>query len=220
ASTLSTLLGKTPASVRVLLVVTVLLVPCSLLLQVVLTRRLASRTGYRQSAIDAVSWRPGFRVKPRSDQELIQNAAYVHMSNEAVYEYSLYGAIVLLTALAVIFYVAGSHDPQISSLNNYASTIHFGLIGWAFHRLDALYDRRKSRQPERADLVVDGCSIPTVLVRDYGWEEPEVAQELARVYRTEPAPSILGLTFAQLAIALAVFLTACLTFTWALSRLW
>jgi len=216
-STLSGLLGKASWPVLCLALLTVLLVPGCLLIQILWRRVAVLRTGYRQSAIDAVSWRPGFRTKHESRSGLIQTAHEAQESYQSAYEYSLYGFIILLTALAVIFFMAGSRDQQISSLNVYAGAIYFGLLGWAFHRLNALYRRRKLQQ---ADLPgMDGYRVPTELIRDDGKTEREAAQELAQIYASQTTRSVMGLTVGQLTIALVVFLAACLTFTWAWSNL-
>ena len=211
------LLGKASWPVRILIFLTFVLVPGSMLFQILYKKWIAYSTGYRQTAMDAVAWRPGFRAKQESRSGLIQTAHESKESYQAAYEYSLYGFIVLLTALAVIFYMAGSGDQQISSLNIYAGAIYFGLLGWAFHRLNALYRRRRLQQ---ADLPgMDGYSVPTELIRDDGKTEREAAQELERIYSAQPMRSVMGLSSAQLAIAVVVFLAACLTFTWAWSNL-
>ena len=106
ASALSELLGKASGTVRGLLLVTVILVPGALLGQYFWKKWLAFQTGYRQRAIDAVAWRPGYRGQSESRRRLIQTSAEAKKSNEAVYEYYLYAAIVLLTGLAVVFYTA------------------------------------------------------------------------------------------------------------------
>lgn len=211
------LLGKATWPVRILIFVTFVLVPGSMLFQILHRKWIVYSTGYRQSAMDAIAWRPGFRAKRESRSGLIRTAQEEMQSYQAAYEYSLYGFIVLLTALAVIFFMAGSRDQQISSLNIYAGAVYFGLLGWAFHRLNALYRRRKLQQ---ADLPgMDGYSVPTELIRDDGKTEREAAQELAQIYATQTTRSVMGLTVGQLTIALVVFLAACLTFTWAWSNL-
>jgi hypothetical protein len=211
------LLGKATWPVRILIFFTFVLVPGSMLFQILHKKWIAYSTGYRQSAMDAIAWRPGFRAKHESRSGLIQTAQEAKESYQAAYEYSLYGFIVLLTALAVVFYLAGSRDQQISSLNIYAGAAYFGLLGWAFHRLNALYRRRKMQQ---ADLPgFEGYSVPRELIRDDGKTEREAAQELAQIYASQPTRSVMGLSSAQLAIAIVVFLAACLTFTWAWSNL-
>ncbi|HYL73851.1 MAG TPA: hypothetical protein VEU96_06575 [Bryobacteraceae bacterium] len=215
--TIAGLFGKATWPVRVLIFFTFVLVPGSMLFQILYKKWIAHSTGYRQSAMDAIAWRPGFRAKHESRNGLIQTAQEARESYQASYEYSLYGFIVLLTVLAIVFYVAGSRDQQISSLNIYAGAVYFGLLGWAFHRLNAIYRRRKMQQ---ADLPgMEGTSAPRELIRDDGKTEREAEQELARIYAAQPARSVMGLSSAQLTIAVVVFLAACLTFTWAWSNL-
>ena len=206
ASTLSALLGKASGTVRGLLLLTIILVPGALLAQFAWKRWLAFRIGSRQRAIDAVAWRPGYRGQSESRRRLIQTSVEAKKSDEAIYEYSLYAAIVLLTGLAVVFYTAASRDAYLSSPSPFAGAVYIGLLGWAFNRLNALYKRRK---PQRTDLpsldAIDTVQPRTDPVRDAAGFSGEQSR-------------IMGLTLAQLAVLLVVFVAACLTFTWVMSN--
>ena len=219
ASTISILLGKTSGFVRFLVILTILLVPGALLFQIALRWWITRRTDYRQSTIDAVTWRPGYRGLQESRRGLIQTSQRARKSSEAIYEYAMYGLIILLTTLAIIFYTAATKDQQIASLSIYAGAVYLGLLGWIFHRLNALYRRRKQVETDVPGTDSEGFDIPTELVRDDGKiAAPEPVRELVHAYSSQSERSILGLSIAQFAIALAVFVAACLTFTWALSK--
>jgi hypothetical protein len=195
--TILMLLGKMSWSVWALFLATILLVPGAMLFQMVRRRWSAYWIRDRQRAMDSVTWRPGYRAR--------ETAADGQNSLGAIYEYSLYGTIVLLTALAVIFYMAGLRDQQISSLNRYASSLYFAVLSLAFRTLNSLYRRRKL---QRTDPTEAGNFHE--LVRDDSHHSAGAGLQKS---------SFLGLSFAQFAVALLVFITACLTFTWALKVL-
>jgi hypothetical protein len=222
-STIGGLLGKATGPVRLLLVLTILAVPGPLLAQFLWKHWRAWRTGYRQRTIDAVSWRPGFRVvsdtRSVSRRRLMQDSFDSSRSREAVYEYSLYTEVLLLTVLAVVFYTAGSRDEQISSLGLYAGAVYFGLLAWAFSRLNALYRRRKQEAIVDIPGVDPDLRGQTKLVKTSRESSLEKPQEIARTYGHSEPQSIMGLSLAQLAIVLLVFVTAILTFGWALKIL-
>jgi hypothetical protein len=219
ASTISILFGKTSGLVRLLVILTVLLVPGALVLQIALRWWMTHRTNYRQSTIDAVTWRPGYRGLQESRRGLIHTSQRAQKSSEAIYEYALYGFIIFLTALTIVFYTAATKDQQLSSLNIYAGAVYLGLLGWIFHRLNALYRRRKQVDTDVPGTDSEGFDIPTELVRSDGKPDAAPVRELVHAYSPQAERSILGLTITQFAIALAVFVAACLTFTWALTRL-
>lgn len=197
AATIAMLLGKMSWSVWALLAATILLLPGAILLQRAARRFESFRTRNFQKAMDSVTWRPGYHVRETS------NGA--GDSESAIFEYSLYGTIVLLTALAVIFYMAGLQDQQISALNRYASSVYFALLSLCFRTLNSLYRRRKLQQAEPVEsgnfreLVRNDSEVPAGM----GGHKS----------------SFLGLSFTQFALALLVFITACLTFTWAIKIL-
>lgn len=219
-STLSGLLGKASGPVLALVVLTAVIVPGSLLVQFVWRQWRTWSTDYRQRAVDAVFWRPGYRGLSSSRRQLIQDSQQSVHTSESVYEYSLYAMIVLLTAVAVIFYKAAAHDDQISSLNIYAGGVYFAGLALAFHRLNAIYRRRKQRNAGDLPGVDPGyLSVHTELVRDTGEPDGERSRELADFRMGTAARPFMGLSKPQLAILLLIFVTACLTFTWAISVL-
>jgi len=220
ASTLSGLISRASVPVLVLAFLAVFIVPGSLFLQFLWRTWNTWRTEYRQRAVDAVFWRPGYRGVSSSRRTLIQNSQESVNASESVYEYSLYAMIVLLTAVAVIFYKAAAHDDQIAALNIYAGAIYFAGLALGFHRLNAIYRRRKHRSTGDLPGVDPGyLSVHTELVRETGEPDPARMKELAS-FRTasEPHP-FMGLSKPQLAVLLLIFVTACLTFTWALTVL-
>jgi len=221
-STISGLLAKANGPVLVLLVLAIFAVPGPLLAQFLWNQWRAWRTGYRQRAMEAVSWRPGFRaasdVQFDSRRRLMHDSAMSSRTRESLYEYSLYTQVVLLTVLAVVFYMAGSYDQQISSLNLYAGAVYFALLAWDFNRLNALYRRRKLYEVVDIPGVDPDLRLQRELVKVEGESSPQQPEEIREAIHREPV-SILGLSLAQLAIALVVFVTAFLTFTWALKIL-
>jgi hypothetical protein len=218
-STLSGLLGKTSGPVLALVFLTAFVVPGSLLFRYLWRHWSTWSIEYRQRAVDAVFWRPGYRGTS-SRRTLIQSTQDSVNHSESVYEYSLYALVVLLTIVAVIFYRAAAHDDQISSLTIYAGAVYFAGLALAFNRLNAIYRRRKQRNAGDLPGVDPGyLSVHTELVRDTGEPDGERSRELADFRMGTGSRPFMGLSKPQLAILLLIFLTACLTFTWALSVL-
>lgn len=108
-------------------------------------------------------------------------------------EYTLYGAIILMTVSAAYLYQAVARDAVLSGFKSYVVVAYLVFLGASFGHLNTLHRKRKRSaiQPR---------------------PEPVRAQPKAM-------PPILGLTLVQLAIVAFVFATACVTFTWALKIL-
>jgi hypothetical protein len=112
------------------------------------------------------------------------------------FEYFLYAAIIVETALAAFVYKIIFRDPELARLNLYFGIFYFAFLAWCIAQLNSLHRRRKLVQTEPA------AEIP---------EDKASVQE-----RTRPA---LGLTAAQLVVVVVVFVSAVATFTWLLTLL-
>ena len=106
---------------------------------------------------------------------------------ETVLEYALYAAILMMTVSGAFLYKAIVHDPLLSAFTTYLIVAYLVFLALAFGQLNRLHRKRPLTMPQ----------------------PPTYAVKLPR--------PILGLTAAQLAIVAFVFVTACVTFTWALS---
>src|ERR1700682_2919363 len=106
---------------------------------------------------------------------------------ETVLEYDLYAAILMMTVSGAFLYTAIVHDPLLSAFTTYLIVAYLVFLALAFGQLNRLHRKRPRAMPQP----------PTYAVKS-------------------PRP-ILGLTATQLAIVAFVFVTACVTFTWALS---
>jgi hypothetical protein len=115
---------------------------------------------------------------------------------DSIYEYSLYGAILLLSALEVAFYKAGAEDAQVASLHFYTGAIYVGVVAWAFHCLNALYRKRKLPAVVAADQE---SNAPRESLEDF-----DGPRERITVYSFRQLP-IRRLTLPQLAVVLVVF---------------
>jgi uncharacterized DUF497 family protein len=86
-------------------------------------------------------------------------------------------------------------------LSVYFGIFYFAFLAWSIAQLNKLHRRRKLAQAEPAELITDQVSTED------------------RAAAAEPRRSALGLTAAQLAIVIVVFVTAVATFSWALKLL-
>ena len=111
---------------------------------------------------------------------------------ETVLEYALYASILMMTVSGAFLYKTIVHDPLLSGFTTYLVLVYLVFLALAFGQLNALH-RKRAR------------SIP----------KPEPRPLTYTVKSTRP---MLGLTSIQMAIVAFVFVTACVTFTWALSR--
>jgi asparagine N-glycosylation enzyme membrane subunit Stt3 len=122
-------------------------------------------------------------------------------SRTSIFEYFLYSAIILETALAAFVYKVIFGGADMVSFNVALAIIYFGFLAWAIIQLNQLHRKRKLQEatkPEPPDIPLE-----TVAVLETGQQERR----------------ILGLTGAQLVIVLIVFAAAVVSFSWALSIL-
>ncbi|HTC34118.1 MAG TPA: hypothetical protein VK724_12145 [Bryobacteraceae bacterium] len=112
----------------------------------------------------------------------------------ASFEYFLYAAIIAETGLAAFVYKTIFRDPDLARFNLYFGAFYFAFLAWSIIQLNNVHKRRK---------LLDA-------------EPVEIKEPVAEPEHTRPA---LGLTMAQLAIVVVVFLTALMTFSWALKLL-
>jgi hypothetical protein len=106
---------------------------------------------------------------------------------ETVLEYALYAAILMMTVSGAFLYNAIVHDPLLSAFTTHLIGAYLVFLALAFGQLNRLHRRRPRAVPQ------------------------------PRTYAVRSPRPILGLTAKQLAIVAFVFVTACVTFTWALS---
>jgi hypothetical protein len=111
--------------------------------------------------------------------------------SSALFEYFLYAAIIAETGLAAFVYKVIFRDPGLARFQIHFGVFYCAFLAWPVYQLNSVHRRRKGevREPER--------------------EPPEPV-------RTGAAP---GLTTAQVAIVVVVFMTALATFSWALKLL-
>jgi hypothetical protein len=120
------------------------------------------------------------------------------------FEYFLYTAIILETALAAFVYKVLFRGPGLTSLTISLTIIYFGFLAWAIFQLNHLHRRRKH--------------APSTVVIGTKQEEPSIPAPRAEGTEiAEPAQRILGLTAAQAVVVFVVFAAALVSFTWALS---
>ncbi len=112
------------------------------------------------------------------------------------FEYFLYAAIIAETGLAAFVYKIIFRDPDLARFNLYFGIFYAAFLTWSIVQLNRLHRRRKMIEVESAENVL----------------EP-------RADAPSRASVALGLTAAQLAIVLVVFVTAVVTFNWALKLL-
>ena len=142
------------------------------------------------------------------------------------FEYFLYVAIILETALAALVYKAIFRDAELARLSAYFAVFYFAFLGWAIAQLNILHrDRRpkpatmlrpSDRHTEDAPSPIASPFQEQASQEQAGRLPIETAREEEQSERTSP---VLGLTTAQIAIVLVVFATAVATFSWALRLL-
>ena len=131
----------------------------------------------------------------------IVNTSRPQRKNSASFEYFLYTAIIVETALAAFVYKIIFRDPELARLSLYFGIFYFAFLAWCIGQLNTLHRRRKLGPVEPA-----------------GTDEPsEPVSDLAPVEKH--THSALGLTTSQLVVVLVVFVSAVATFSWALNLL-
>ncbi len=108
-------------------------------------------------------------------------------------EYAIYAAILGMTVSCTFMYMTLSGDLLFASFKNYLVFAYIAFLALAFSQLNKLHRKRRS---EASPPISEPVKTPA-----RGWTPP------------------LGLTRRQLTILAFVFVTACVTFTWALSVL-
>jgi hypothetical protein len=127
----------------------------------------------------------------------------------ASFEYFLYAAIIVETALAAFVYKIIFRDPDLARLNLYFGIFYFAFLVWSIVQLNKVHRRRKLAEAEPAEPMSD--QAPTEDIQGDQQGRPAVVPKRSR--------SPLGLTTAQLVIVIVVFITAVATFSWALKLL-
>jgi hypothetical protein len=205
-STFSDLFGSSPITLRVIALLVLVLMAGSLIAYFAWKQARNRRMGLRQHTIDSVAWRPGFRLTAEVRQRFMDDTN-PELSRVSVFEYILYAAILITTALAVVFYKASLTDTQLTSLNVHVGVFYFGFMAWVLSRLHAMYQKRKLARPVQR-------SIHTELLQEPVARAPHRTQE-----PVESARPTWGLTSIQLAILVVVFITALTAFSCALKIL-
>jgi hypothetical protein len=131
----------------------------------------------------------------------------------ASFEYFLYAAIIVETALAAFVYKIIFRDPDLARLNLYFGIFYFAFLAWSIVQLNKVHRRRKLAEDEPAEPSGEPMS------------DQAPAEDIQGNQRGKPAAvpkhsrSALGLTTAQLVIVIVIFITAVATFSWALRLL-
>jgi hypothetical protein len=110
------------------------------------------------------------------------------------FEYFLYAAIIVETALAAFVYKTIFRESDLARFKLYFGIFYLAFLAWSMVQLNKVHRRRKFAEAEQA-----ADPIPSPV--------------------PEHARSALGLTPAQLVIVFVVFAAAVLTFSWALKAL-
>jgi len=132
-------------------------------------------------------------------------------SGTSRFEYFLYSAIILETALAAFVYKVIFRDANLRSSNMYLAAFYFGFLGWAIFQLNRLHHKRKLQPVE-----IEPADPPEAL------EVPMAPAQAAIIVENRnrtPARRIFGLTATQLLIVLIVFAAAVKSFSWALASM-
>jgi len=126
------------------------------------------------------------------------NSSRPQRKTSATFEYFLFTAMIVETALAAFVYKIILRDPDLGRLSVYFGIFYFGFLAWCIAQLNTLHRRRKLAQ-----------TTPV--------EPAEAASNLAAIEKH--TGSALGLTSAQLAIVAVAFVSAVAIFSWALKLL-
>ena len=127
-----------------------------------------------------------------------------------LFEYFLYTAIIVATALAAFADKLIFRAADLRSINSYLTAFFFGFLAWAFFQLNRLHHKRKL-QPAIQPEPQAALELPQ--------PAPASPVQQTMLASRKPARRIFGLTAAQLVIVLVVFVAAVKSFTWALASL-
>jgi hypothetical protein len=127
------------------------------------------------------------------------------------FEYFLYTAMILETALAAFVYKLIFAGPALTSLMVSLTIIYFGFLAWSIFQLNQLHNRRKlaASAPE-AGTFETSTKVEVPSLTAAAMEVVETGGQAGR---------ILGLTAAQVVAVVVVFAAAVVSFSWALSIL-
>jgi hypothetical protein len=128
----------------------------------------------------------------------------------SAFEYFLYTAIIVETALAAFVYKIIFGDPDLARLSLYFGILYFAFLAWCIAQLNSLHRRRKLAQAEPIEPDEPSTEAGTeVTPRPVSAPAPT----------EKPARSAFGLTTGQLVVVIVVFVSAVATFSWALKQL-
>jgi hypothetical protein len=132
----------------------------------------------------------------------------------AWFEYFLYVAIIVETALAALVYKVILQNRELARFSVWFGLFYFVFLGWAIAQLNILHRDRKPPVIESAEA--EPIPQPAPPEEDGA---PDTPAPRGAGVAPEHTPGVLGFTAAQLAIVLLVFATAIATFSWALRLL-
>jgi hypothetical protein len=138
------------------------------------------------------------------------------------FEYFLYTAIIVETALAAVVYKVIFSSAELARFSVYFAIFYFVFLGWAIAQLNMLHREREAAPAEPIEAEPTEAEPGRV---ELAKVEPASAQDSTQnleavlaegtIAPEDPRPAQ-GLTAAQLVIILVVFATAVATFSWAL----
>ncbi len=124
----------------------------------------------------------------------------------SAFEYFLYTAIIVETALAAFVYKIIFGDPDLARLSLYFGILYFAFLAWCIAQLNSLHRRRKLALAEAIEPEQPSTETTPGPVSDPAPTE-------------KPTRSAFGLTTSQLVVVIVVFVSAVATFSWALKQL-
>ncbi|MBZ5611718.1 MAG: hypothetical protein LAP38_25940 [Acidobacteriia bacterium] len=130
-----------------------------------------------------------------------------------VFEYFLYTAMILETGLAAFVFKVSSPETDFFHLRFYLGILYFSFLGWCIVQLNRVHRYRRQ-------LTNAAEPAPAVASVQVATDAPPDLETPAAAARTiEPVRLVFGLTGSQFMVVLVVFLTALVTFSWALARM-
>ena len=133
-----------------------------------------------------------------------------------VFELFLYTAIILETGMAAFVYKMSSGLDDFFRLRTYLAVLYFVFLAWGVFQLNKLHRMRREFL-RQLDVGPSGVSaVPPVAVELEAVSQPDAA---AAVHHIEPPRLVFGLTGSQFMVVLVVFVTALVTFSWALTSI-
>jgi hypothetical protein len=136
-----------------------------------------------------------------------------------VFEFFLYSAIIVETGMAAFVYKMSSGLDDFFHLRTYLAVLYFAFLAWCMFQLNKLHRMRREflSQTEAGPLVEGDAAGPIdVTPQAEALPQAEAGPVAARI---EPPRLVLGLTGSQFMVVLVVFVTALVTFSWALTSI-